>query len=97
MSIAGGKNEREIANAAHELFLLGQKTVEARAVLAALQKQLSDASSRLVDTQQVEQVIEANQQLVLAILLAQSDAAAPLTWRSRVCFKSCARLTRSWS
>ncbi|WP_415756580.1 sensor histidine kinase [Pseudomonas sp. LT1P18] len=77
MSNAGGKNEREMANAAHELFLLGQKTVEARAVLAALQKQLNDASSRLVDTQQVEQVIEANQQLVLAILLAQSDAAAP--------------------
>src|SRR5450830_180038 len=74
MSKAGGSNEREMANAAHELFLLGQKTVEARAVLAALQKQLSDASSRLVDTQQVEQVIEANQQLVLAILLAQSDA-----------------------
>lgn len=77
MSNAGGKNEREMANAAHELFLLGQKTVEARAVLAALQKRLNDASSRLVDTQQVEQVIEANQQLVLAILLAQSDAAAP--------------------
>lgn len=77
MSKAGDKNERERANAAHELFLLGQKTVEARTVLAALQKQLSDASSRLVDTQQVEQVIEANQQLVLAILLAQSDAVAP--------------------
>ncbi|KOX65660.1 histidine kinase [Pseudomonas psychrophila] len=77
MSNAGGKNEREIANAAQELFLLGQKTVEARAVLAALQTQLSDASSRLVDTQQVEQLIEANQQLVLAILLTQSDAAAP--------------------
>jgi len=70
-----GKEEREVANAAHELFLLGQKTVEARAVLAALQNQLSDASNRLVDTQQVEQLIEANQQLVLAILLAQSDAA----------------------
>src|SRR5471032_3700872 len=77
MSKAVGGNEREMANAAHELFLLGQKTVEARAVLAALQKQLSDASSRLVDTQQVEQVIEANQQLVLAILLAQSDAVTP--------------------
>ncbi|PQO99607.1 sensor histidine kinase [Pseudomonas frederiksbergensis] len=77
MSKAGGKKEREMANAAHELFLLGQKTVEARAVLAALQKQLSDASSRLVDTQQVEQVIEANQQLVLAILLAQSDTVPP--------------------
>lgn len=75
MSKAGGKDERETANAAHELFLLGQKTVEARAVLASLQNQLSDASNRLVDTQQVEQLIEANQQLVLAILLAQSDAA----------------------
>ena len=44
-------------------------------MLAELQNQLSDASNRLVDTQQVEQLIEANQQLVLAILLAQSDAA----------------------
>lgn len=77
MSYTNGENEREKANAAHELFLLGQKTVEARAVLASLQQQLSDASSRLVDTQQVEQVIEANQQLVLAILLAQSDAVTP--------------------
>lgn len=77
MSNAGSKNEREMANTANELFLLGQKTVEARAVLATLQKQLSDASSRLVDTRQVEQVIEANQQLVLAILLAQSDAVTP--------------------
>ncbi|MGU3305257.1 sensor histidine kinase [Pseudomonas sp. M5A4_2d] len=77
MSESGGKNERELTSAAHELFLLGQKTVEARAVLAALQQQLTDASSRLVDTQHVEQVIEANQQLVLAILLAQSDAAKP--------------------
>lgn len=75
MSENDGKEKREVANAAHELFLLGQKTVEARAVLAELQNQLSDASNRLVDTQQVEQLIEANQQLVLAILLAQSDAA----------------------
>jgi signal transduction histidine kinase len=77
MSETGGNNESELTTAAHELFLLGQKTVEARAVLAALQQQLADASSRLVDTQHVEQVIEANQQLVLAILLAQSDAASP--------------------
>ncbi|HEY1029736.1 MAG TPA: HAMP domain-containing sensor histidine kinase [Pseudomonas sp.] len=75
MSENDGKEKREVANAAHELFLLGQKTVEARAVAAELQNQLSDASNRLVDTQQVEQLIEANQQLVLAILLAQSDAA----------------------
>lgn len=72
MSKRAGEDEREAANAAHELFLLGQKTVEARAVLAALQQQLSDANSRLEDSQHVEQLIEANQQLVLAILLAQS-------------------------
>ncbi|WHS57730.1 HAMP domain-containing sensor histidine kinase [Pseudomonas sp. G2-4] len=74
MSNVDGKKEREIANAAHELFLLGQKTVEARAVLAALQKELSDASNPLGDSQQTEQVIEANQQLVPAKLLVQSDA-----------------------
>lgn len=45
MSNVDGKKEREIASAAHELFLLGQKTVEARAVLAALKKDLSDASN----------------------------------------------------
>ncbi|MBA2923047.1 HAMP domain-containing histidine kinase [Pseudomonas sp. P7] len=72
MSKRAGEDEREAANAAHELFLLGQKTVEARAVLAALQQQLSDANSCLEDSQHVEQLIEANQQLVLAILLAQS-------------------------
>ncbi|QAY89995.1 sensor histidine kinase KdpD [Pseudomonas sp. ACM7] len=77
MSEANGKNEQAMATAARELFLLGQKTVEARAVLAALQKELSDANTRLVDSQQVEQLIEANQQLVLAILLAQSDAETP--------------------
>ncbi|MFL1416157.1 sensor histidine kinase [Pseudomonas fildesensis] len=76
MSKSGGGDEREVASAAHELFLLGRKTVEARAVLAALQQQLSDANSRLVDTRHVEQLIEANQQLVLAMLLAQSDAVA---------------------
>ncbi|KAA6178373.1 MULTISPECIES: sensor histidine kinase [Pseudomonas] len=72
MSKGAGGDEREVASAAHELFLIGQKTVEARAVLAALQQQLSDANSRLVDSRHVEQLIEANQQLVLAILLAQS-------------------------
>jgi signal transduction histidine kinase len=74
MSNVDGKNEREIADAAHELFLLGQKTVEGRAVLAALQKELSDASSHLVDSQQVEQVIDADQLLVPAKLQVQSDA-----------------------
>lgn len=75
MSDAEDKNKEAVANAAHELFLLGQKTVKARAVLAALQKELSDANTQLVDSQQVEQLIEANQRLVLAILLAHSEAA----------------------
>lgn len=73
MSEANGKNEQAVATAARELFLLGRKTVAARAVLAALHKELSHASSQLVDSVQVEQLIEANQQLVLAILSAQSD------------------------
>ncbi|MEX5683040.1 sensor histidine kinase [Pseudomonas silesiensis] len=77
MNEANSKNEQAMATAARELFLLGQKTVEARAVLAALQKELSEANTQLVDSQQVEQLIEANQQLVLAILSAQSDAEKP--------------------
>lgn len=74
MDEADGRNEIALATAARELFLLGQKTVEARAVLAALQKELSEANAQRLDNQQVEQLIEANQQLVLAILSAQSDA-----------------------
>lgn len=77
MSDADDKNNDAVATAARELFLIGQKTVEARAVLAALQQELVDANNRLGDSQQIEQLVEANQQLVLAILLAQSDAAPP--------------------
>ncbi|MFJ7284876.1 sensor histidine kinase [Pseudomonas sp. NPDC099000] len=77
MNEANGKNEQAMATAARELFLLGQKTVEARAVLAALNKELSEANTQLTDHQQIDQLIEANQQLVLAILLAQSDAEKP--------------------
>ncbi|HCS46476.1 MAG TPA: sensor histidine kinase, partial [Pseudomonas sp.] len=78
MNEANGKNEQAMVTAARELFLLGQKTVEARSVLAALHKEMSDANTQLADSQQIEQLIEANQQLVLAILLAQSDAEKPL-------------------
>ncbi|MEH6349026.1 sensor histidine kinase [Pseudomonas sp. 3JA] len=77
MDEANGKNEQAMATVARELFLLGQKTVEARAVLAALQKELRDANTQLADKQQIEQLIEANQQLVLAILSAQSEAEKP--------------------
>lgn len=77
MTEANGANAQAMATAARELFLLGQKTVEARAVLSALQKELNDTNNRLVDAQQIEQLVEANQQLVLAILLAQTDAEKP--------------------
>lgn len=77
MNEVNDKTDQAMATAARELFLLGQKTVQARAVLVALQKELSEASTRLVDSQYVEQLIEANQQLVLAILLAQSHAEEP--------------------
>lgn len=77
MSEGHGKNEQAIAGAARELFVLGQKTVAARAVLAAVYKELNQANAQLVDSHHVEQLIEANQQLVLSILSAQSDAENP--------------------
>ncbi|MGF0239986.1 ATP-binding protein [Rhodococcus sp. IEGM1300] len=77
MNDADNRNEQAVATATRELFLLGQKTAEARAALTALNKELSNANTQRADSQQVEQLIEANQQLVLAILLAQSDAEKP--------------------
>jgi signal transduction histidine kinase len=65
---------RATATAACELLLLDQQTVKARAALAVLQKELSDINVQLVDSRQIDQLVEANQQLVLANLLAQSDA-----------------------
>lgn len=63
-----------MASASSELSRIGQQTDEARAVLAGLHEELNEANTQLVDNQQVEHLIEANQQLVLAILLAQADA-----------------------
>jgi signal transduction histidine kinase len=79
MSEADDRNESEMATAARELFLLGQKTVEARAVLAALQQDLIEAKHRLGASQQVEYLVEANQQLVLAMLSSQSHAHPPVS------------------
>ncbi|WP_443693697.1 sensor histidine kinase [Pseudomonas protegens] len=73
MNEVNGKTD-QTATAARELLLLGQKIVQARAVLASLQKELGEANTRLGDSQYIEQLIEANQQLVQAILLAQSHA-----------------------
>ena len=65
--------------------------------LAALHKELSEANSQLVDTLQVEQLIEANQQLVLAILSAQSDVKIRKTLRQNsICTWKCAKPTSDW-
>jgi signal transduction histidine kinase len=74
MNEANGEKEQAVATATRELLLLGQKNVEAPAVPAALEKELSEANTQCADGRQIEQLIEANQQLVLAILTAQSDA-----------------------
>ena len=75
MSKDGNNNDEPvIAQAARDLLLLGQKTAAARAVLAQLHERLDDADQQIVDNLHIEQLIEANQQLVLAILSAQSDA-----------------------
>lgn len=65
-----------MAVAARELSVLDQKTVDARAVLAALQQELVDTKKRLGASRQVEHLVEANQQLVLAMLASQASAEA---------------------
>ncbi|WP_256665825.1 HAMP domain-containing sensor histidine kinase [Pseudomonas sp. B14-6] len=62
-----------MADATRELIALGQKLTKARADLAALQQDLIDAINRLNNSEQVKQLIEANQQLVLAILAKSDD------------------------
>lgn len=68
------QNERALAKSAGELLMLGKQTLEARAVLAALQRTLVETQDRVSDRQQVALLVEANQQLVMTILSAQSDA-----------------------
>jgi diguanylate cyclase len=62
-----GRNETAAANAARDLALPEVQTEEARAALARLQMDGTDAGSTLV---------EANEQLVLAMLRAHTDAEA---------------------
>ena len=73
---ADGNNETELARAALELHLLGQQVEERRATLSALQSELDEARKLLSDSQHLENLIEANQQLVLRIL-GQSEASPP--------------------
>ncbi|MFS2156728.1 sensor histidine kinase [Pseudomonas sp. Pseusp122] len=68
------QNERAMARAASELLVLGQKTLEARAVLAALERTLIETQDRVSDRQHTANLLEVNQQLVMTILAAQADA-----------------------
>lgn len=77
MSETDSKNEREMANAARELLLLGKKIAQARALLVFLEKELVEVNSELRDSLQTERLIEANQQLVLGMLGELSDPTLP--------------------
>ncbi len=67
--------ELQMASATSELQVLGEKTLEARTVLAALQRTLVETQDRIADRQNIAQLLEANEQLVIAILSAQSEVA----------------------
>lgn len=68
MSKDESEKGREAANAARELLLLGKKITQARALLVSLEQDLEDVKSELNDRGQSENLIEANQQLVLTLL-----------------------------
>ncbi|MFJ7315541.1 sensor histidine kinase [Pseudomonas sp. NPDC098747] len=70
------EKNRETANAARELLLLGKKIAQARALLVSLEHDLTVVRSELSDGRQAEDLIEANQQLVLALLGEQESNAA---------------------
>lgn len=71
MNKSEDKSEREKADAARELLLSGEETVSAEAV-----QELLEAKANLGEKLQIEHLIEANQQLVLAMLSALPDTAS---------------------
>lgn len=77
MSEIDSEKNREVANAARELLLLGKKIVQARALLVSLEQDLNEAKAELKDTRQTEQLIKTNQQLVLTLLGEPSDSTVP--------------------
>lgn len=68
-------DERAKAEAVHELALLGQKTAQARSILAGLQKKVIAAKAKFAEHLHINHLVEANQQLVMALLAAQSNGA----------------------
>lgn len=77
MSKSDSRSQRELAIAARELLLLDKKITLARTLMASLQRELLETKRQLKDKLQVDQLIEANQQLVLAMLGDHSDPASP--------------------
>src|SRR5258706_4773663 len=70
---APANDESAVAQAAHELSRLQEETAQARAVLASVQRDLTEARKRLGNAQ-ANQLLEANEQLVLALLRARAEA-----------------------
>ncbi|MBD1589985.1 sensor histidine kinase [Pseudomonas typographi] len=83
MTDSTGPNEQALASAASELQRIGKQTLEARAVLATLERTLVEAQGRISDRQKMAQLLEANEQLVIAVISAQSEAAASLALHTR--------------
>jgi signal transduction histidine kinase len=77
MSESDSEKSRDVANAARELLLLGQKIVQARALLVSLERDLNEVKAELRDSRQTENLVEANQQLVLALLGESVDSTMP--------------------
>ncbi|MGV8920890.1 MAG: sensor histidine kinase [Pseudomonas sp.] len=76
----------DAATSAHrELLLLGQQAAQARALLAALELELIEASARRDEGLNIEKLVEANRLMALALLAAQADArAVPRSEQQRV-------------
>jgi len=73
MKSSSERDEREAANAARELGRLHEQAMHARAALARLRRDIAEAEGRLGRSRAV-QLLEANEQLVLAVLRAKSEA-----------------------
>lgn len=75
MTEALGRDEGVAANAARELDRLQELTREARAVLAGLRGEVAEAEAEAaLGISRSSRLLEANEQLVLALLRAQVDA-----------------------
>jgi diguanylate cyclase (GGDEF)-like protein len=71
---APGRKESAATKVARDLVQLQQQAEQARATLTRLQQELAEAENRLDDSQSSSQLREANEQLVLSMLRAQTDA-----------------------